>query len=440
MVVHATVSAVESTRNVGTVYRRRLETDLSRWEADGTISADVAGIIRNRLPPIAGLNVAVVIAIAGGLLIAAAFLTFVAANWSAIIRPLRLAILLGGILGAYAIGAWFDRTRRDHLADLASGVGAIIFGAAIALVGQMYHLGGDFTAAVLLWAIGAVIAAGLTNSLGALATALVAVCVWNGMRVVEASDVYTPIVGFIAFWAVATLLVLIWNRPTARHLVSVAAVVGILTWSLNIEARQGLQLLLFCAGMSLLLGAGLALATRELDSVRALSLTLANYGAVALAIGLAFATLDFEQKWTSGLSSAAQIPTAWAVASAFIGLFLAGAVAAITRRIGPALVAVAIGLALASFFDGRWLGGHGFWLAYALALSSLLSLIISGILDDIRPRVFGGWVALAMVIAIITWGMEEPLRYRALFLVIAGIVAIALAAVLERLAPRKNVQ
>ena len=81
-------------------YRRRLETDLSRWEADGTISADVAGVIRSRLPPIAGLNVAVVIAIAGGLLIAASFLTFVAANWSAIIRPLRLAILLGGILGA----------------------------------------------------------------------------------------------------------------------------------------------------------------------------------------------------------------------------------------------------------------------------------------------------------------------------------------------------
>lgn len=422
------------------LYRRRLETDLSRWEADGTISADVAGVIRSRLPPIAGLNVAVVIAIAGGLLIAASFLTFVAANWSAIIRPLRLAILLGGILGAYGIGAWFNRAKRDYLADLASGVGAIIFGAAIALVGQMYHLSGDFTAAVLLWATGALIAAGLTNSLGALATALVAVCIWNVMRVEETSDVYTPIVGFIAFWGLATFLVLIWNRPAARHLVSVAVVAGVLTWSLNIEARQGQQLLLFCAGMSLLLGTGLALATRELDSVRTLGLTWANYGAVVLAIGLVFAALDFEQKWTSGLSSAAQIPTAWAVASAFIGIFLVGAVAAVTRRIGPALVGIAIGLALASFFDRRWLGGHGFWLAYALALSSLLSLIISGILDDIRPRVVGGWVGLAMVIAVITWGMEEPLRYRALFLMLAGIVAIALAAVLERLAPRKKVQ
>lgn len=124
------------------LYRRQLETDLSRWEADGTISADVAGVIRSRLPPITGLNLAVVIAIAGGLLIAASFLTFVAANWSAIIRPLRLAIVLGGIVGAYAMGAWFNRAKRDYLADLASGVGAIIFGAAIALVGQMYHLGG----------------------------------------------------------------------------------------------------------------------------------------------------------------------------------------------------------------------------------------------------------------------------------------------------------
>ena len=57
---------------------------------------------------------------------------------------------------------------RPILADLCASVGAIIFGAGIALVGQMYHLGGDFAGGMLLWAIGALAAAALTGSRGAL--------------------------------------------------------------------------------------------------------------------------------------------------------------------------------------------------------------------------------------------------------------------------------
>jgi Predicted membrane protein (DUF2157) len=57
-----------------------------------------------------------------------------------------------------------------------------VFGAAIALVGQMYHLGDDFAAGMLLWAAGALAAAALTGSRGALAVALVAGCIWSGAR------------------------------------------------------------------------------------------------------------------------------------------------------------------------------------------------------------------------------------------------------------------
>ena len=60
---------------------------------------------------------------------------------------------------------------------------------AIALVGQMYHLGGDFAGGMLLWAGGALVAAALTGSRGALAVALVAGSVWSGMRVFETHDV-----------------------------------------------------------------------------------------------------------------------------------------------------------------------------------------------------------------------------------------------------------
>ena len=171
------------------LYRQRLETDLARWQADGVITPSASAAIRSALPPVAsGTNIPVVVGIVGGLLIAAAFLAFVAAHWIEIARLSRLAILFAGIVAAHGLGAWFARTGRPVLADLCASVGSIIFGAGIALVGQMYHLGGDFAGGMLLWAIGALAAAALTGSRGALAVALVAASIWSGMRVVEELD------------------------------------------------------------------------------------------------------------------------------------------------------------------------------------------------------------------------------------------------------------
>ena len=64
-------------------YRQRLEADIAQWEADGVITPAAVTAIRVALPPLApGFNIATVVAIVGGLLIAAAFLAFVAAHWT----------------------------------------------------------------------------------------------------------------------------------------------------------------------------------------------------------------------------------------------------------------------------------------------------------------------------------------------------------------------
>src|SRR5215218_6699586 len=129
----------------GRAYRQRLEADLAQWESDGVIAPAAGAAIRAALPPLApGVTIAVVIAIVGGLLIAAAFLAFVAAHWTELPRLLRVLMLLAGSLAAHGLGGWFAREDRPVLADLCAGVGAIVFGAAIALIGQMYHLGEDF--------------------------------------------------------------------------------------------------------------------------------------------------------------------------------------------------------------------------------------------------------------------------------------------------------
>jgi hypothetical protein len=78
------------------------------------------------------------------------------------------------------------------------------------------------------------------------------------------------------------------------------------------------------------------------------------------------------------------------------------------------------------------------WLAYALALSAMLCLVVSGMLDDVRPRIVAGWLGLAATIAAVTWAVKGSLLRRAVFLAAAGLVAVALASLLGRLIGRER--
>jgi uncharacterized membrane protein len=412
-------------------YRRRLEADLARWQAEGLLPAASADAIRARVRPASdGITIATVVGIVGGLLIAAAFLAFVAANWSAIARPARFAILVAGIAVAYGLGAVFDRLGRSHLADLSAGIGSIIFGAAIALVGQMYHLGSDFAGGMLLWAAGALAAAALTGSRSALAVALVTACIWSGMRVYELSNIHLP---FAGFWLIAAVLAVAWNAPTARHLVGAAALVWSLLLGVGLEeARSGNPAFAGIVSVSFLLGAGLALATRFTDSLREFGLTVSTYGAFGLGLGVAFAVAE-------GLHRpGADLPYVF-IGFGIAAVVLAGAAAALAHRAGPALAALSIALALVvASGQIRPVTAGEPWFAYALALGSMLCLVVSGMLDDVRPRVVAGWIGMAGTIAAITWTVRGSLLRRAVFLASAGLVAVVLASLLGRFIRRED--
>jgi len=413
-------------------YRQRLEADLTRWQNDGVIAPGVGEAIRARLGPApTGVNIPTVVAIVGALLIAAAFLAFVAANWTAIARPARFSLLLAGIAISYALAAWFDRQGRPYLADIGATVGSLIFGAAIALTGQMYHLSGDFSAGILLWAGGALVAAALTSARGALAVALVTGCVWSGMRVIDSNDV--PHLPFILFWLITAAMAVAWNAPMARHLVALAALTWwILTASSYVSLFNLEPLTIAAAGAALMLGVGLMFATITAkiapDSLRSFGRTLSNYGALAFVIIVAMTVVGI-------LGEPRHAMPLWVAASAVAGFLLAVVAAAVGPSIGAAMaaIAIAIGVALSAGLFGSMRAQNDPWLAYAFALIAMLCLVVSGMLDDMRPRVVAGWIGLASAIVAITWAVEGSLLKRAAFLAIAGIVAVALASLLGRL-------
>jgi uncharacterized membrane protein len=405
-------------------YRRRLDADLLQWQANGTISPAAGDAIRQTLGPMPGaIGVATMVGIAGGLLIAAAFLAFVAANWSAIPRFVRLGMLLGGIAGAHGLGAWFARRDQPYLADTAVAVGAIVFGASIALVGQMYHLAGDFAAAMLVWALGALAAAVLIGSRGALAVALVTACLWSGARAFPFEDM--PHLPFVPFWLVAAALALLWNSAPARHLVALAALV----WWAETGTDAKNPAFVWAAGTALVLGGGLLAHTRGSEQVRALGEAGEIYAAFAMTVVLTVAVADLSRP---------SVILPWLIACGVLGVVLAAAASTLVRRPSLVLQTASIALMLLAAASSRQDFAGSEWLTDAAAIAAPLCLIISGMLDDTRARIAAGWIGLAVVIAAITWTVRASLLGRSLFLALAGGAAIVLALALGRLLPRES--
>ena len=70
----------------------------------------------------------------------------------------------------------------------------------------------------------------------------------------------------------------------------------------------------------------------------------------------------------------------------------------------------------------------------------MLCLVVSGMLDNVRPRIVAGWLGLGLLIAGITWAVRGSLLRRAAFLAVAGMVAIGLAVLFSRLVPKEEVR
>jgi len=328
---------------------------------------------------------------------------------------LRFAILVAGIVSANGFGAWFARAGRSVLADLCASIGSIIFGAGIALVGQMYHLGEDFAGGMLLWAGGA----------------LAAGSVWSAMNVFD-----VPHLPFVALWLIAAGLALAWNSRAAAHLVALAALAWWIVAALQPDLDHFQPSFVLADGAALLFGGGLALAAAAWPRALCVGAVLSTYGAFSLA-GVAILEVTTTYDLFRINAGTASQPS-WAITCGVAGAIFVLAAAALTRRAGVAFAGSAIGLVLVAAVAWTPTRRGEPWLAYAVELCAMVCLVVSGMIDAARPRIVAGWLGIAGVIAAITWAVKGSLLHRSAFLAAAGAVAGAVATVLNRLLPRTS--
>ena len=130
---------------LGASYRRRLADDLPRWSERGWVTPEgSAAILASFDERRSTLGLSAVVGGLGAILLGLGVLAFVAANWEEMPRLVRFALLVGGMGASYAVAALLDRRGLPAMSDAAVMLAGFVFAGAIALVGQTYHLSGDF--------------------------------------------------------------------------------------------------------------------------------------------------------------------------------------------------------------------------------------------------------------------------------------------------------
>lgn len=161
-------------------YRTRVAADVKRWREAGWISAEGARAIDDELARRSDrYGLPQVLAVLGGVLLCLAAMTFVASNWQAMPRLLRLGMLVAALWASF--GTALALFRRDHtgFAHAAVLTGCGVFGASIMLIAQMYHIEGHPPDAVLTWGLGSALAGVALRSNPALVLATLLLGLWS---------------------------------------------------------------------------------------------------------------------------------------------------------------------------------------------------------------------------------------------------------------------
>ena len=280
------------------MYRGRLERDLSLWVGKGLLGQETAGTLLAEYDSRpASFSLGRVLMALAAVLLAAAILLVVASNWEAIPRLIRVGVILALIWVVHLAAA---RMLARGASAAASGlliIGAMSFGGAISLVGQMYHLSGDEQTVMYLWFAIATISAILFRSgavavvAGFLSWASFAVYLenydthWIGLDPWMAPVMAAIVIGLVRYT----------GAERARHL-AYLLLIGWLAWLYTLYEEIAVALAFAIGGMVAFVLT--ALPTRSVASlVRSAGAAPAFYSFLVAAIGFLLLHIEIEDGW-----------------------------------------------------------------------------------------------------------------------------------------------
>ncbi len=345
-----------------------MKQDIDGWAARGLIDAATAGVLRDDVASAErrSISFGMILAVLAGLMLAAAILIFVAANWDAIPRLARVAGLFLIIFAGYVGGAFLKTSGRHEFAEAAWVAAAGAFGASIALTGQMYHLSGDEAGAILVWCLGTGLAAALLLSRPLTIGAVVLALAWlfSGSAGIGGAAPVPP--GFLPLAAALWGVSLLTGSRTSRDILLLSVILYFTLLASRWEpALVGTLMALVGAALFVVVWRWPEASVRMMkvgDNLPAHCLT-------ACLIGLGIVQVDTLDKGSFVL------PAALGLAVSAAALVMAGRQSRKLRRI--AYLGFALETALVyTVTVGSMLGTAGFFLSAALLLGLFAVIIL----------------------------------------------------------------
>jgi len=204
----------------------------------------------------------------------------VAANWSAMSKLARLLLLLVALWGCYGVAGLLLRRQLAAFAGAAILGGIAVYGASIMLIAQMYHMEGNPPDAILMWALGALLAAILLQSNAALAATFVLISVWTCWERGLSQSAHWS---FLIVWVVATAVALWLRWRPSLHLSALSLVQWLVPLGYLLFDHHAHWIVLVI-GLAVTLAA--AFAAPQIDRVSPISGLLFCYGLVSAFAGL----------------------------------------------------------------------------------------------------------------------------------------------------------
>jgi uncharacterized membrane protein len=162
---------------------------IKQWLAEGVITQEQASKMladaTQQRKARASDKVIVTMSTVGAVLLGIGAILFVASNWQVMSNLMKVLTFAGATFGAYALGyflAYQSRTSPKVGAALIF-LGALLFGATIFLVAQIYHIQAHSHALLLWWLLGILPLVYVLRSLPVAGLAAVLAFVWMGLFV-----------------------------------------------------------------------------------------------------------------------------------------------------------------------------------------------------------------------------------------------------------------